>query len=99
ELNVRLGTTATIVREFAPAGNYFGAEFGTPPRRDVVIPVGIRSGAHGNLSYSHLNSVFSARTFFQVGDVKPARENDYNFNFGAGLWRRARLFVEGGQHL
>ena len=28
ELRVRLGTTATIIEEFKPAGGYFGAEFG-----------------------------------------------------------------------
>ena len=99
ELNVRLGTTATIVREFAPANNYFGAEFGNPPRPGAVVPAAVGPGAHGSLYYSHLNSAFSARSFFQVGDVKPARENDYGFTFGSGLWRRARLFVDGGQHL
>ena len=32
ELNVRLGTTATIVREFNPASGYFSSEFGNAPR-------------------------------------------------------------------
>ena len=36
---------------------------------------------------SHNNSVFSAHSFFQVGDVRPARTNDYGFRFGASLWR------------
>ena len=31
ELNIRLGTTATIVQEFRADRNYFGAEFGNPP--------------------------------------------------------------------
>src|SRR6266487_1587757 len=35
ELNVRLGTTATIIREFSPASNYFGAEFGNPPAQEI----------------------------------------------------------------
>ena len=30
EINVRMGTTATIVQEFDVARNYFGAEFGRP---------------------------------------------------------------------
>src|SRR5579883_2994276 len=30
ELNVRMGTTATIIQEFDVARNYFGAEFGRP---------------------------------------------------------------------
>ena len=97
ELNVRLGTTATIVQEFSPASNYFGAEFGNAPRASIAIPAAIRAGFHGQLHESHLNSVFSARSFFQVGDVKPARENDYGLNFGVDAWRGARVFVDASQ--
>ncbi len=97
ELNIRLGTTATIIREFSPASGYFGAEFGNAPRSSITIPGSIKSGFHGQLYESHLNSITSARSFFQVGEVKPARENDYGFNLGAGVWRNARLFVEASQ--
>ena len=34
-----------------------------------------RAGWHGNLNFNHLNSVFSARSYFQVGPVKPALEH------------------------
>jgi hypothetical protein len=98
ELNVRVGATATIVREFAPANNYFGAEYGNPPKSAISIPSTLKSGFHGRLYETHLNSIASARSFFQVGDVKPARENDYGFNFGLPIWRGAKLFVEGGQN-
>src|SRR5207247_7283608 len=37
------------------------------------------------------------RSFFQVGDVKPARENDYGLTFGAPLWRGDSIFVEASQ--
>ena len=37
ELNVRLGTTATIVREFSPGSNYFGSEFGNPPMTALSV--------------------------------------------------------------
>jgi len=94
ELNVRLGTTATIVREFNPASGYFGAGFGNAPKSSITIPNPIKRGFHGQLYETHLNSVTSARSFFQVGGVKPARENDYGFNFGLGAWRNAKLFVE-----
>ncbi len=102
ELNVRLGTTATIVREFVPERNYFGAEFGNAPAAPLHVPAATGSGAqgsgiHGNLYWSHLNSIFSARSFFQVGDVKPARENDYGFTFGAPVWRRVHLLLDGSQ--
>jgi hypothetical protein len=97
ELNVRLGTTATVVREFSPARNYFGAEFGNAPSAVLAVPAAGGAGFHGRMYVSHLNSVFSARSFFQVGDVKPAHENDYGFVLGTPLWGRARLMVEGNE--
>ncbi|MFN7928008.1 MAG: hypothetical protein U0Y68_08680 [Blastocatellia bacterium] len=97
EANLRLGTTATITNEFKVEQNYFGAEFGSAPKAALVIPVKLKAGWHGELRFKHLNSVFSARTFFQVGPVKPARENDYGFNFASGLWKNAKLFVDAGQ--
>ena len=43
------------------------------------------------------NSVFSARSFFQVGDVQPANENRYGFRFTAPLWTGARISLNGTQ--
>jgi hypothetical protein len=97
DLNVRLGTTATIVREFDPANGYFGAEFGNTPKSSITIPPPVRSDFHGRLYETHLNSVTSARSFFQVGGVKPARENDYGFNFGFGAWSGAKFFIDVSQ--
>lgn len=97
ELNVRLGTTATIVREFNPVSNYFGSEFGNAPRAAISLPSALRSGFHGQLHEGHLNSIFTARSFFQVGTVKPARENDYGFNAGFDLSRRTKFFLDVGQ--
>jgi hypothetical protein len=97
DLNVRLGTTATIVREFDPVNGYFGAEFGNAPKSSITIPGPIRSGFHGRLYETHLNSVTSARSFFQVGGVKPAHENDYGFNFGFGAWRGGKFFIDVSQ--
>jgi hypothetical protein len=97
ELNIRLGTTATIVREFTPVNGYFGSEFGNAPRAAITAPAALRAGFHGRLFENHLNSLFSARSFFQVGDVKPARENEYGFNFGMNAWRNAKLFVDASQ--
>ncbi|MBI1761143.1 MAG: hypothetical protein HYR56_06865 [Acidobacteria bacterium] len=97
ELNIRLGTTATIVREFSPVSGYFGAEFGNAPRAALTVPAALKAGFHGRLFENHLNSLFSARSFFQVGAVKPARENEYGFNFGVNAWRNAKLFVDASQ--
>jgi hypothetical protein len=97
ELNIRVGTTATAVTEFNPARNYFGAEFGeapTPVLHSAPVP---GAGFHGRVFWGHLNSVTTARTFFQVGEVQPARENDYGFLVQAPLWRGARWEGEGTQ--
>jgi len=97
ELNARLGTTATIVSEFRPDQNYFGAEFGNAPSVPVHETFRSATGIHGNVYATHLNSVFSARSFFQVGTVKPAHENDYGFSLGVPAWRGADVFVQGSQ--
>jgi len=97
ELNVRLGTTATIVREFSVASSYFGAELGNAPRGSISVPGALKQGFHGQLYESHQNSVFSARSFFQIGAVKPAHENDYGFNFGLSPLAKTKLFVEASQ--
>ena len=85
ELNIRLGTTATLVGEFAVDRGYFGSEYGKPPTPPVHAPPGSRSGFHGDAFWRHNNSVFSARSFFQVGPVQPARENFYGVNLAAPL--------------
>ena len=96
ELNIRLGATATIVKDVRPERGYFSAEFGNPPSAVLHVPA-FRVGFHGEVWETHQNSVFSARSFFQVGGVKPAHENDYGFRGGVPLWRGAGLFLEGGQ--
>ena len=97
ELSTRIGTTATLAREFNPANSYFSSAFGNPPKSALTIPSPLKAGFHGQLSETHQNSVFSARSFFQFGPVKPARENDYGFNFGLALTSKTKLFVEAGQ--
>lgn len=93
ELNIRLGLTATLIEEFDADRNYFSAEYGTPPAGTLHLGKLGFSGIHGQLFYRHLNSVLSARAFFQVGGVKPARENEYGFGFSAPLGRR-RTWVQ-----
>ena len=97
ELNVRLGATATIVRRFQINQGYFGAEFGKKPTPAVHAGPRPGSGVHGNIFWDHNNSLFSARSFFQVGDVKPARENQYGGTVGLPLWKGGRLTLTGSQ--
>ncbi|MCZ2078979.1 MAG: hypothetical protein HUU41_16265 [Bryobacteraceae bacterium] len=97
ELNVRLGTTVTVIQEFQPDRSYFGAEFGVVPRSPLHLGAGAFDKIHGRLHASHLNSIFSARSFFQVGDVQAAHENDYGFRLSLPAWDGAYLSVEGSQ--
>jgi hypothetical protein len=97
ELNLRMGTTATIVEEFRSDRNYFGSEYGNRPPATLHVPVARVPALHGSFYESHNNSLFSARSFFQVGAVQPARENDYGFDLGAPLWRGAAFQADGSQ--
>ena len=91
ELNRRMGTTATLVRTFDVEKGYFGSEFGAAPSTPIHLQPTRASGVHGNFYELHGNSIFSARSFFQVGGVKPARSNDYGFQVGLPLWERREL--------
>jgi hypothetical protein len=97
EVNVRIGTTATLVEEFEPQNTYFSTEFGTRPESPIHVVSSPAAAIHGTLYEIHTNSVSSARSFFQVGDVRPARENNYGFTFGAPLWNGASLTLDGSQ--
>lgn len=97
ELKIRMGTTATIIDDFRVDQNYFGAEFGDRPSAPLHLAAAKVSAIHGSAYESHNSSIFSARSFFQVGGVKPAHVNDYGFTFGSQLWRGATLALDGGQ--
>jgi hypothetical protein len=97
ELNIRLGATATIIEQFKPEQSYYGAEFGNPPSAVVRLSPAARLGWHGNLFFNHQNSIFGARSFFQVGGLKPAHENRYGFATGLMPWKGGYLAFQGGQ--
>jgi hypothetical protein len=96
ELNQRIGVTATLITEFTPDRPYFGAEYGpTAPWTILVSPLHGSSQWHGAVRWSHLNSIFSARAFFQVGGVQPARDNNVSASATGRLWRGAYLSLDG----
>ena len=97
EMNKRVGVTATVVEEFHPSRDYFGAEFGGSPTAPSALPFAGSRDFHGSLYESHDNSVFRARSFFQVGDVQPARTNDYGFDVTFAGWQGASFAVTGQQ--
>lgn len=97
EVNIRVGATATIVEVFEAHRKYFGSEYGARPESPIHVTPTAASAIHGNLFATHNNSAFSARSFFQVGDVRPARENNYGFNVLVPLWKGANFSVDAAQ--
>ena len=97
ELNIRMGTSAMIVQEFNAAQGYFGSEFGNPPSRQIHVAPLARRDLHGSVYATHGNSVFSARSFFQVGAVQPARKNDYGAQFSIPLANASAFSVDMNQ--
>jgi hypothetical protein len=96
ESSVRLGMTATAITEFSAASRFFGAEFGVAPTNPFHIAASKPPpNIHGALFYTHANSVFAARSFFQVGNVLPARENNFGGRLNIPLWRNASLSLDG----
>ena len=96
EINQRLGVTPTVHPEFQAERNYYGSEFGTSPGSNILaVPKTGAAAWHAALNWAHLNSLFSARSFFQVGGVKPARENTVGLAVTGPLWRGAALTVDG----
>ncbi len=97
ELNIRLGATATIVTDFQPDRDYYGAEYGRRPSPGLHLRPAPGRNMHGNLSWTHGNSAVSARSFFQFGEVQPANENRYSARVTLPLWSKARLTANGSQ--
>jgi hypothetical protein len=95
EINQRLGASATFVPEFSSERNYFGAEFGTAPTASILTPATVRPAWHGSLQWTHSNSRTSARSFFQVGDVPPARENEGVVQASGPVWKGASFSFDG----
>ncbi len=94
----RMGTSATIISEFKVERSYFGAEFGGNPAGTphvAAISKPAAGIAHGSVYLTHGNSALTARSFFQVGDVRPARDNTAGLNLGLRLWKGAILSADG----
>lgn len=81
--NVRLGATVTIVPQPGAEASYFASEHGRPAGElSILRPGSAIRGWHGELFENLRNSVFNARSFFQVGGVLPSRQNQYGGRFG-----------------
>ena len=97
ELNERLGISATAVKNFQIDRSYWATEYGGQPSRPLHAPPARASRINGNLFLTHTNSAVSARSFFQVGAVQPARSNNYGLTVGMPTWSGAALTVTASQ--
>ncbi len=76
EANVRLGSSVAIVSEPAAELGLYATENGRAAAEAPPYLRPVQAGNwHGELYEAHQNSVFNARTFFQVGGVKPSHRN------------------------
>lgn len=98
ELNVRLGTTATLIDDVRADRGYFGAEYGNRPPAPIHLAPAKAASFHGSLFETHGNSVFNARSFFTVGPLRPAHENQYGATLTAKLWKGAGISLDAGQN-
>ena len=97
ELNERLGISATAVKSFQVDRSYWATEYGGPPSRPIHTPPARASKVNGNFFLTHTNSAVSARSFFQVGAVQPARSNNYGLTVGTPAWEGAALTINVSQ--
>jgi hypothetical protein len=97
DVNLRIGVSATLIGEFEPGNRYFGTEYGARPEPPIHIVPNPSAAFHGTLFETHSNSVFNARSFFQVGAVKPAHENNYGFSFGVPFGKSVFLSLDAAQ--
>ena len=97
ELNERLGISATVVKSFQIDRSYWATEYGGPPGRPLHNPPSRAARVNGNFFLTHTNSAVSARSFFQVGAVQPARSNNYGLTVGMPAWEGAALTVNASQ--
>jgi hypothetical protein len=97
EANVRLGDSVTLVAESPVEASYYAAEHGRPPGESPFLRPAVASPWHGELYEWHQNSVFNARTFFQVGAVEPSHRNNYGGRFTGRLGKKAEVTASASQ--
>ncbi len=98
EANIRLGANVTFLAEIPATANFYAADHGRPAAElPLVAARSTQPEWHGELYQWHQNSVFNARTFFQVGPVKPSRRNHYGWRATGSAGALGHLTLGGGQ--
>ncbi len=82
---VRLGAAVTPVDFPTPVRSHYGAEYGRPLAELPFLSKQAGPAWHATLSEEMRNSVFNARTFFQVGPVQPSHSNTHGLTAGGPL--------------
>ena len=86
ELDKRVGVRLTAVADQPIERNFYATEFGQPPRGVVTVGVPLPTTRwRGQIFTFHQNSVLNARSFFQVGEVKPSRTNHFGGMIGGPI--------------
>ena len=93
ELMIRLGASVTIAEPSLDRRNY-ATEHGQPPSEPIYHRPTAFTRWHATAFEAHQNSVFNARTFFQVGPVQPSHQNSYGLSGGGPLGDRSSLSLD-----
>ena len=95
----RSGAEVRPITEFSAVRRNYAAEFGGLGRNIQIVRADPQNAFHGEV-YEYLqNSVFNARSFFQVGDVEPSRRNQYGFRLGGPLGSDRLSFLLTGDEI
>ena len=95
----RSGAEVRPITEFSAVRPNYAAEFGGLGRNIQIVRADPQNAFHGEV-YEYLqNSVFNARSFFQVGDVEPSRRNQYGFRLGGPLGSDRLSFLLTGDEI
>jgi hypothetical protein len=95
----RLGVDYVVVMKPVVESSFYAAEDGKSPSSPSVLGRATFPNAwHGELFESLQNSVFNARTFFQVGPVQPSHSNQYGGRFSGQIPKLGTLTGTFGQN-
>lgn len=98
ELSIRAGSQVTLLTEAPADASYFAADQGRGSSGGFTFrPPALSSAWHGELYHRHQNSIFNARTFFQVGPVQPGRQNSWGARGAGAIGKFGFLTVGFGQ--
>ena len=100
ESNIRIGENVTLITEPSVENGYFAAEHGRPPGETLLLAAPAANGSswHSDLFESHRSSVFNARTFFQVGPVRPSHSNQYGARVTGSLSKLGAITANASQN-